>query len=68
MARLTFAVHDSALMFALAVMAPEAIVERSGAEIRAFRILGIPWLIVGRHMPARYDNRIALDRTVMHDA
>jgi hypothetical protein len=30
-------------------------------------MVGIPWFVVGRKMPARYDNRIAFDWLVMHD-
>jgi hypothetical protein len=30
-------------------------------------MVGIPWFVVSRKVPARHDNRIVFDRLVMHD-
>ena len=67
-AGLTFTIHDPALVLRSTVMAAEAVLESPSAEIGAFRIIGIPRFRVGRYVTSRHDDRIPLDRMIVHDA
>ena len=68
MASLTLAVQDLSAVFGLAVMTSEAIIKGSRAKVGPFRIVRIPRLRIGGDMAPRYNDGIALDRTIVHDA
>jgi len=53
-------------MFRFAVMATETVIEGPRAQIRSFRMIRIPRLIVCGHMPAWHGDGIALDRLIVH--
>src|SRR5215510_10445965 len=53
-------------MFCFAVMATETVVEGSRAQRGSFRIVRVPGLVVCRYMPSWDDDRIALNRLIMH--
>jgi hypothetical protein len=66
MAGLALSVEHPALMLGFSVMATETVVERSRPKIRPLRIIGMPRLAVGRNVSAWNDDRISLNRLVMH--
>ena len=51
-----------------AVMTTETVRHGGSAECGAFRMIGIMRLAVFRHMATRNDDRVSLDRFLMHDA
>src|SRR5262249_54717945 len=54
-------------MLRFAVMAAETIVQGSRVQIGSFRIVRMPRLVVRGHMPSWNDDRIALNRLIVHD-
>ena len=68
MAGLAFPVKHLALMLGRSVMAAEAVIERSGAKVRTFRMIGMPRFTVAGDMSAGNDDWVALDWLVVDDA
>ena len=68
MARLATLTEDFSFVLRFAVVTTETVRHGTGAEFRAFGMIGIMRLAVFRHMPTRNDNWISLDRLLMHDA
>jgi hypothetical protein len=62
MARLALAAQDSTFILGFIIVAPEAIRLRPLVQDGTFRMFRLPGPAIGRHVPARNHDRVALDR------